>query len=240
MKVETKIRIIMTGLLVGMFPTSLHPTHSDLDITNKEAVFDFMEIKRPEVLIHCAALTGIRECEQNQKKSWQVNVSGTENLIKACEKHQRRCYFIYISTACVFRGDIGNYVETDTPYPKNFYALTKLLGEFIIQYSRLSKWRIVRTNFVPREKWKYPRAFIDRFGTYLFADDVASAVASQITNNLTGLVHVCGEEKLSMFDLAKLTTPNVAPLTLAEYDGPPLTIDMSLKSLRISPFKITK
>jgi len=82
--------------------------------------------------------------------------------------------FIYVSTACVFDGHTGMYTEYSIPYPENFYALTKLLGEFIV--SKLSNYLIVRTNFVPKKKWPYPKAFSDRFGTYLFAEEVAQGI----------------------------------------------------------------
>lgn len=195
---------------------------------------------RPEIIIHCAALTGVRECEDDKETAWQVNIGGTENLVKACESTDDSCYFVYVSTACVFYGDRGNYVETDPPYPKNYYSLTKLLGEFAIKYSALKKWLIVRTNFVAREKWPYPKAFVDRYGTYLFADDLANDIKAVIDKRITGILHICGEEKISMFELAKITTPEVKSMSISEYKGPPLTIDMSLNSTRIKPFRITK
>jgi dTDP-4-dehydrorhamnose reductase len=225
--------------LLKVFPNSFAPSHRELDITDKEAVFKFIKNIKPELLIHCAALTGIRECENNKESAWRVNVEGTENLVKACEKFAKKCYFVYISTACVFYGDRGEYVETDIPYPKNFYSLTKLLGEFVVKYSNLKRWLIIRTNFVAREKWPYPKAFVDRYGTYLFADDLARAIKTVLEKNYTGILHVCGDRKLSMFELAKITTPEVQPMTLEEYNGPPLTVDMSLKSIRIKPFKLT-
>ncbi len=226
--------------LMKLFPDALHPTSKELDIADRKAVFVYVKKEKPDLVIHCAAITGIRECEENQKDTWRVNVIGTENLVKAFRKNHKRCFFVYVSTACVFRGDMGNYVESDIPYPKNFYALTKLLSEFTVKNSGLPKWLIIRTNFVGREKWPYEKAFVDRFGTYLFADDLAAALASVIKKDLTGIVHVCGDEKLSMFDLAKLTTPDVKPMTLAEYSGPPLTVNMTLKSEKIPTFKITK
>jgi len=226
--------------LVKVFHNALAPTHKELDITDKEAVFDFIERNKPETIIHCAALTGIRQCEDEKKTAWRVNVEGTENLVKACEKAASNCYFVYISTACVFYGDKGDYVETDIPYPKNFYSLTKLLGEFVIKYSTLKKRLIIRTNFVAREKWPYPKAFVDRYGTYLFADDVARAIKTVIDSNLMGILHICGEEKISMFELAKITTPEIKPMSLSEYNGPPLTVDMTLKSIRIKPFKLSR
>lgn len=226
--------------LVKIFPNSLHPTHSELDITNEVAVRQFVKQNSPDVIIHTAAITSVRRCEEERELAWKVNVGGTENLVKACLEYKPDCYFVYISTACVFHGDKGDYIETDIPYPKNFYSLTKLLGEFIVKYSGLKKWLIIRTNFVAREKWPYPKAFVDRYGTYLFADEVASAIKFVIDENLTGIVHIHGEEKMSMYELAKITTPDIEPMTLADYSGPPLTRDMSLRSIRLRPFKLKR
>lgn len=240
-------RILITGgsgklgtELKKLFPDSLHPEHSQLDIRDEDQVSGFVKLERPEVVVHCSALTGIRQCELDKEAAWQTNVLGTANLVRACEEFQNDCRFVHLSTACVFYGDRGNYIETDIPYPKNFYSLTKLQAETVVRYSHMKRWLIIRTNFVAREKWPYPKAFTDRFGTYLFADDLALAIKSVISQGLTGVVHACGEEKMSMFALARITTPEVRPMTMAEYDGPPLTIDMSLKSARIRPFKITK
>ena len=225
--------------LVKVFPESLHPARQELGIEVKAQVDNYISEKKPDVIIHTAAVTSVPYCEENRKEAYETNVVGTENLIDACLNHNSDCYFVLISTACVFRGDVGNYVETDLPYPKNYYALTKLLAECVVKYSRL-KFLIIRTNFVAREKWPYPKAFTDRYGTYLFASDVASAVESIVQQKLTGIVHVCGDKKMSMFELAKITTPNVEPMTLSEYHGVPLTVDMSLSSIRIKPFKISR
>jgi dTDP-4-dehydrorhamnose reductase len=226
--------------LVEVFPDALAPARKELDITDKEAVFNFVTRNKPTIVIHCAALTGIRQCEEDKETAWRVNVGGTENLVDACEESTKNCYFAYVSTACVFCGDKGNYVETDTPYPKNFYSLTKLLGESTVKYSNLKKWLIIRTNFVAREKWPYPKAFADRWGTYLFADDLAKAIKTVIGSNITGVLHICGKDKLSMLELARITTPEVEPMYMSQYNGPPLTVDMSLKSIRMKPFEITR
>jgi len=226
--------------LVKVFPDSIHPTHKHVNLNDKKILSEFLQESTPDVIIHCAAITGIRDCEENKELAWKVNVEGTENLVDACIQNNASCYFVYISTACVFSGEKGGYSETDIPQPKNFYSLTKLLGEFLIDRYGLSKSLIIRTNFCGREKWPYPKAFTDRYGTYLFADDLALAIKSVITEHITGTVHICGEEKMSMFDLARITTPDIKPMTLADYSGPPLTRDMSLRSERIKPFKITK
>jgi dTDP-4-dehydrorhamnose reductase len=225
--------------LVKVFSESLHPTRQQLGLELKAQVDKYISEKKPDVIIHTAAVTSVPYCEENRKEAYETNVGGTENLINVCVNHNSDCYFVLISTACVFRGDVGNYVETDLPYPKNYYALTKLLAESVVRYSGL-KFLIIRTNFVAREKWPYPKAFTDRYGTYLFASDVGSAVKSVVKQKLTGIVHVRGDKRMSMFELAKITTPNIEPMTLSEYHGVPLTVDMSLSSIRIKPFKISR
>ena len=135
-----------------------------------------------------------------------------------------------MSTACVFDGHTGMYKENDVPYPENFYALTKLLGEN--EVTKLSNFIIIRTNFVAKKTWPYPKAFTDRFGTYLFAENVAIGISEILNENLNGIIHVVGNEKISMYELAKITTPDILPMTIKEYDGPTLTMDMSLDSER--------
>ena len=50
--------------------------------------------------------------------------------------------------------------------------------------------------------------------------------------DLNGIIHLVGDKKISMFELAKMTNPNVLPMTMNDYEGPPLTIDMSLDTER--------
>ena len=225
--------------LVKLYPDSIHPSHIELDITNESAVVKLMAKAKVDTLIHCAALTNIRRCEEDRKAAFVTNVEGTRNLVRALAKFQPDGMFVYVSTASVFYGDIGQYTELDVPYPKNFYSLTKLLGEFAITESDLANYLIVRVNFASRKKWSYPQAFTDRFGSYLFSDDLAAAMKQLIDRGQRGIVHVCGE-RLSMFELAKITTPDILPMTIRDYTGPPLPMDMSLKSVRIAGFRLTR
>lgn len=223
--------------LVKVFPRSLHPSHKELELRDKTTVFKHVKQHKPEIVIHLAAWTDVRGCEIDKPRAWENNIIATENLVEACKGYTKNCYFVYMSTACVFRGDRGDYVETDIPYPDNFYSLTKLLGEFVVK--RLENHLIIRSNFVLREKWRYERAFVDRFGTYLFADDLALAIKDVVNRKLTGIVHIAGKEKLSMFELAKITTPNIKPMTLDDIDLP-LPRDMSLRSVRIDSYELRR
>ena len=216
--------------LKKFFPDSLYPSHSELDITNHEMVFDYFSKNEFDSIIHAAAMTSVRQCESEKKLSWDTNVVGTKNLVDATTEFRSDSKFIYLSTACVFDGHDGMYKESSIPSPENFYALTKLIGEQ--QIKNLKNYLIIRTNFVGKQKWMYPKAFTDRFGTYLFAENVASGIKEIFDTNIEGTIHIVGDKKLSMYDLAKITTPSIKPMTIDEYQGPPLTMDMSLDTER--------
>ncbi len=224
--------------LKKIFSDTITPSHQELDITNKKTVMDYIKNHDIDLIIHTAALTHIRPCEENKSLAWKTNVEGTKNLVDAVFDNKKNVKFIYISTACVFDGHTGMYKESSIPYPENFYSLTKLIGEY--EVNRLSEYLIIRTNFVGKKKWPYPCAFVDRFGTYLFAQDVAKGIMDLHNENLNGYVHIVGDKKISMFELAKLTTPEIQPMTINDYTGPRLTMDMSLDTERWKKYHISE
>jgi len=223
--------------LQKIFLENISPTHKELDITNKEQIKKIFQENKIDTIIHTAAITKVRKCEEDKELAWNVNVQGTKNLIDKIIQLKLNINFVYVSTACVFNGYSGMYTETSIPYPENFYSLTKLLGEF--EVNRLSNATIIRTNFVPKKPWLYEKAFTDRFGTYLFADQVANGINDVIKEKITGIVHIVGDKKMSVFELAQMTTPEIKSMTINDYSGPPLTMDMSLETIRWKKYKIT-
>tara|TARA_B100000315_G_scaffold231179_1_gene242301 strand:+ start:1599 stop:2321 length:723 start_codon:yes stop_codon:yes gene_type:complete len=239
------MKVLITGgsgalgkSLRSVFKNALCPMHAEMDITSPDSVNKAILSYKPDVLIHTAALVGIRECEENKEKARLINVEGTQNIVNALRGLNNNCYLVYMSTACVFAGENEKYyTEDDTPAPKNYYSLTKLLGEKVVkQYENTC---IIRTNFVPKEQWKYPKAFIDRFGTYLFADGVAKGIFEVVEKREKGTIHIVGDRRMSMYDLALLAgSKNLGKMTLEQYNGPPVTVDMSLSTKKWKKYKI--
>ena len=239
------MKVLITGSsgalgssLKKVFKNAFCPNHAEMDVTNPSSVNKIILSCKPTALIHAAALVGIRECEEDKEKAWLTNVEGTQNIVNALKKLDNNCYIIYMSTACVFAGENKKfYTEDDTPAPKNYYSITKLCGELVVrQYNNSC---IIRTNFVPKRQWKYPKAFTDRFGTYLFTDQVAKGVFDVYKKKAKGIIHIAGDKRMSMYELALLAgSKNVGKMNLDEYQGPPLTIDMSLSTKRWKKYKI--
>ena len=233
----TGSRGILGEELKNQFPEAICPTHSQLDITNNIEVNDFFISNKIDEVIHAGALTSIRNCEANKQLAWDTNVQGTRNIVTSLKNHNEHGFFIYISTACVFRGDEKMYDEESIPNPANFYAITKLIGESIVQ--TLPNHLIIRTNFVGKTQWPYKKAFTDRFGTYLFANDVAKGIRELYEVKQKGIIHITGDKTFSMFDLAKMTTNDIEPMTINDYSGPHLTMNMTLDTKKWKKYKIS-
>jgi dTDP-4-dehydrorhamnose reductase len=235
--------ILITGMsgrlgraLRREFPNALTPSHRQLDIVEKRCVDRYLAKTRPATVIHAAAFTDVAAAERDHSGCWDVNVVGTENMVSGLQKSVPACLFVYVSTACVFSGQEGNYDEQGVPGPRNFYGLTKLIGEYISK--RMTSYLIVRTNFIENAPWPHKRAFIDRFGTYLSTCDVARAIHELIEGGFRGVIHAAGDRRFSMYELASVTSPNVTTMTMDDTNLP-LTVDMSLRSLRVAPWKMS-
>lgn len=114
-----------------------------VDLTKGEELIDIINKFNPEIVIHCAALSDIDYCEENQNLAYQVNVLGTRRLIDAIRSHGSK--FIYISTDAVYDNSNGSALnEEDKINPANYYGETKYLGE--LEALKSKNALILRTN----------------------------------------------------------------------------------------------
>ena len=222
--------------LKKIYDDILIPDSKELDLTNKKNIEQFFSIHDFNCIIHNESLMNIRECEENKPKAEMINVTSTKILVNLIQQINPTIKFIHLSTPCIFDGKEGMYVESSIPCPTNFYGLTRMSSEIIVQ--KLQNYCIIRTNYVSKEKWPYKKAFVDRFGTYLFTEQVAKGILDLKEENISGIVHLVGDKKISMYELAKLTTPEIQPMTMNDYVGPQLTVDMSLDTNRWKQYKI--
>ena len=87
---------------------------------------------KPDVVVHLAALTGLVKCEKYNYSTFQINVLGTFNVVKACLESGAK--LIFISSREVYGETMNNESKEDDPLkPKNVYGVTKMLGEFLVK-----------------------------------------------------------------------------------------------------------
>lgn len=210
---------------------------NELDITDHEAVDNFVDANRIDGIVNCAAYTAVDKAESNQKLCTALNTEAPAYLAIAVEK--RGGWLIQVSTDYVFNGTKHTpYVETDTPCPDSVYGSTKLAGELGV--SKLCKrTMIIRTawlystfgnNFVKtmirlgQERDELGVIF-DQIGTPTYARDLAKAIMIAIERGVVpGVYHFSDEGVCSWYDFTKaihrlsgIKTCNVKPLHTDEY-----------------------
>jgi dTDP-4-dehydrorhamnose reductase len=112
------------------------------DITNTKDLFQEVKEIDPEVIVHCAALTDVRYCEENEREAFKVNVRGTVNVADSFSG-----LLVYPSSCHVFSGQhYIAYNESHTPDPVNVYGMTKLMGEVVSRTGFTSDSIVVRTS----------------------------------------------------------------------------------------------
>lgn len=104
----------------------------------REAVRSF----KPEIVIHCAALANVDDCETNKDLARNLNVLGTRAVVEGIQGGDIK--LIYISTDSVYDGQKGHFSETDPVAPLNYYGRSKYEGE--LEALRHPKTLILRTN----------------------------------------------------------------------------------------------
>ena len=177
-----------------------------------------------DVVFHKAAMLGIPLKSVNMKyseKYLDINILGTSNIIKVCEKNNVR-KIIFDSSIAVF-GDLGESYfaqENMDSKPQNFYGLSKHTSEFMIQNSSLSSviFRYPRVRFSESRDVIYhfiKSVMEDRPITIIgnplkeiaFVDlsDVMRANVLIIENRISkGLFHISPGDSIKILDLAKL------------------------------------
>lgn len=97
-------------------------------------IYDIIIKHKPDVVIHLAALTGLKKCYDNPERAFMTNVYGTFNVVNACIVTNSK--LIFISSREVY-GDTrqGKSNEDDPLLPNNTYGITKMLGENLVKHA---------------------------------------------------------------------------------------------------------
>jgi dTDP-4-dehydrorhamnose reductase len=219
--------------------TDVLPDCEQLDIANTDSVFQAIEKHKPELVIHCAAMTHVDGCELDPDSAFKVNAIGTWNIACACAAND--VTLAYISTDYVFDGEKGeSYTEFDQPHPMSVYGASKLAGEQAV-IELCPKHYIVRTSwvFAPHgknfaltmlrvsETNKKLEVVADQFGSPTYAKDLAGFLVSLVGSPLYGIYHYTNSGSCSWHEFAKTIIEtagrmdvNVVPIKTEDWPTP--------------------
>lgn len=203
---------------------------SDLDITDREKVFEKFFTVQPDVVINATGYTAVDLAETEQQKADAINGYAVGVLAKACREIDAT--FIHFSTDYVFNGQkkIG-YNEEDQTDPINAYGRSKALGEKLLmeememlnqEYLTEGRYFLIRTswlygmhgkNFVDTmlmlgEKQLALKNALkvvnDQHGKPTYTIDLANQVKWLIESREypSGIYHITNEGETSWYDFA--------------------------------------
>ena len=210
---------------------------AELDITDVEAIEQFLAANNIDGIVNCAAYTAVDKAEANEEFCTLLNAEAPGYLAHAIEK--RGGWMIQISTDYVFDGTQHiPYQEDEDTCPNSVYGRTKLVGEFNVL-------KLCQQSMVIRTAWLYSTfgnnfvktmirlgnerpelgVVADQIGTPTYAHDLARIIMTAISKGIQpGIYHFTNEGVASWYDftkaihrLAGITTCHVRPLHTSEY-----------------------
>lgn len=107
------------------------------DLRDRLRVMEYISSTKPDMVIHLAAMAGVRYSMDHADEYLDTNCQGTLNLIRACEANDIQ-NVIYASTSCVMHGNELPWGEPEYLYPQiNPYGYTKAITESQFHISKI-------------------------------------------------------------------------------------------------------
>ena len=229
-----KKKILVTGG-DGIFSSVLKKKNKSLNLIFKskkecnilkiKSIENCVKKTKPNIIIHTAGLSRPMKIHNNNiSKSIDLNIIGTANIVKICEKYNIK--LIYFSTGYVYEGKKGNYTEQDAVKPFNNYALSKLGGECSVSmYKNSLILRITMT----KKPFLYNKAFTNIKSNFMFHEDLVKILPKLI--NHKGILNVGGKSQ-SIYSFAKKSNPKVKKIKANKKINLPSNQTMNLSKLK--------
>ncbi|SKB74212.1 dTDP-4-dehydrorhamnose reductase [Salegentibacter holothuriorum] len=212
---------------------------AELDITDKNAVVQFIVDNNIDIIINCAAYTAVDKAESEPELAEKINNTAVKYLAEVAKKYCSS--IIHISTDYVFDGkNFQPYMPDHPTDPVNMYGETKLEGEKTLKKINPSGSVIIRTSWVYSSfgnnfvktmlrlggERKNLNVIYDQVGVPTYAADLAKFILDNclnLQNEEVKTYHYTNEGVCSWYDFAKeiMEVANlnckVAPIPTASY-----------------------
>jgi dTDP-4-dehydrorhamnose reductase len=195
------------------------PDKEEFDITSWDKVIMGIHQLSPDLILNCAAFTGVDEAETEREIAERINVEGSRNLAQGAARYEKM--MVHVSSDLVFNGKKRlpqPYFEDDPMSPLCFYGTTKMESETAVKQNT-SKYIIIRSgwlysikgdNFLKKilslavKKDHEPICVVnDQIGTPTWSYRLAQQIKVLIDNTKEGIYHATSEGYCSRYEWAK-------------------------------------
>ncbi len=201
-----------------------YTTRRNTKLLEKSIYFNLQENNinfMPTNVFVCTGISDINFCEKYPKKTWNLNVKLTLDLLK--KFYKLGSHITYLSSEMVFNDEFQNPDIYSTKKPITQYGKQKSkieneimsLGKSITIF-RMSKVVSINYNFF--YKWMENiknKKLIEAFSNYYLSPiSLDYTVRNILKENLNGVVHLTGEKNVSYYEFAKILIDKKIPSNL--------------------------
>ena len=173
---------------------------------------ELLEWARPDVIVHCAAITNVDYCEEHPEETMTVNGESVNKFLQADDN----TILIFISSDAVFSDGLHLATEKDKTEPANVYGMSKEFGERLIQDAG-EPHAAIRTTIIGKNINPSNQGFVEwivnsvkngkeitLFDDVLFTPITIWHFAEElewiIENDISGIIHIVGKNAVTKYD----------------------------------------
>lgn len=215
---NNNINLVATGKGSNRYPSKEGYVYQEMDITNSHNVKEVLEMYKPSVVIHTAAMTQVDDCEFKKEECVSLNIDSVKNLSELSS--EMGFHLVHLSTDFIFDGTKPMYTETDEPNPLSYYGWSKLEAEKMV-IENAKSWSILRTILVYGQVadmsrsniilWTYntlkeqksAKVVFDQFRTPTLAEDLAMGCFLASEKKAQGIFNIAGKDYVSIIELVE-------------------------------------
>jgi dTDP-4-dehydrorhamnose reductase len=190
--------------------------YQKLDMRDAAGCAEFFADFQPEIVIHTASIGSPDFAEKNKEITRAINVDGTRLIAGLCAKYKAR--LIFISSNGIYDGAHAPYGEEDEAKPINYYGITKLEGEKIVNSAGIvssivrpilmygwpnsyERGNIVTMALSRLKKGEAVNAYDDVYSNALYVEQCAAAIKQIIKLGKYETFNIAGAERTSIYGL---------------------------------------
>ena len=195
-----------------------------IDITDREKVNEIINVIKPEIVFHLAAILNRERSFDDHDKILKINYYGTLNLLLAMKNYEYD-NFIFTSSSEIYGDNLAPFNELQNPNPASLYSLSKAFSEMAIRtfsenYDK--NFTILRlfnffgedmpeSFFIPQliNSLKYKPTFNmtqgEQLRDFLYIDDVVTAMLLTAVNHAAKkkIYNVCSGQSITLKEIAE-------------------------------------
>ena len=183
----------------------------DIDVRSRSSVRMQLERHNPDVVINCAAITNLEQCQENKIDAYETNTLGSSIVLESCANSGIK--LVHISSGCLFDGNNRISTETSPLTPRVWYTWTKAWADQFIENYGYDNYLILR----PRQlfcRLRYKSNIITKFASMKSINAINEANSAVSIEDFGDMIdHLLKVEATGIFNCANEGT--ITPYEMA-------------------------